>query len=247
MKSGGVMEKNIFLAAKWQHLAMLNFEVDPAILKPYLPYGTEIDLYHNQAIITLNSFLFENTKILGILPVPFHRNFEEVNLRFYVKRKQGSHYKRGIVFIKEIVRLPTLALAANTLYRENYVTMDTHHDVKPGSLYTYHWGENFVSIETGRKPHIPKMGSKEAFIVHQHEFWGFSKVNNTTTYEYEVQHTPWKVWLPDDIRFSIDAEDLFGIEFEPFINEKNLTSAYLADGSDVTVHFPNTISKPHYH
>src|SRR4051812_45244305 len=104
---------NVFLAAKWQHMAMLTFEVDPVVLKPYLPYGTEIDLYHNQAFVTLNGFLFENTKLLGVVPVPFHRNFEEINLRFYVKRKSGGHYKRGVVFIKEIIRLPTLAYAAN--------------------------------------------------------------------------------------------------------------------------------------
>lgn len=233
---------NIFLAAKWQHMAMLTFEVDPVVLKPYLPYGTELDLYHNQAFVTLNGFLFENTKLLGVVPVPFHRTFEEINLRFYVKRKTAGHYKRGTVFIKEIVRLPTLAYAVNSFYKENYVTMKTWHDVKPGSLYTYQWGENFVSMETDRKARIPRVGSKEAFITHQHENWGFSRVNSTKTYEYQVQHPQWKLYLPNDIRFSIDAEELFGIEFEPFINEKHLTSAYLVEGSEVTVHFPTTIS-----
>lgn len=65
--------------------------------------------------------MFLNTKLLGF-SVPFHRNFEEVNLRFYVKKKEGDLWKRGVVFIKEIVPKPALSLIANSVYKENYTT-----------------------------------------------------------------------------------------------------------------------------
>src|SRR5688572_28743121 len=140
--------KNIFLSGKWKHLAMLNFVVDPEILKPYLPFGTELDLYSGQAFVSLVGFMFEDTRLMGAIKVPFHQKFEEVNLRFYVTRNENGTLKRGVVFITEYVPLPTLAARANRLYGEHYSTSNMRHDVLPGFLSSYHWGENYISIET---------------------------------------------------------------------------------------------------
>ncbi len=117
-----------FLTAEWRHLVMLNFEIDPRILDKRIPTGVELDLWNGQAYVSIVGFRFLNTKLLGI-PIPFHRNFTEVNLRFYVRRQTGNEWRRGVVFIKEIVPLPTVTLVARQIYNENYITLPMRHQI----------------------------------------------------------------------------------------------------------------------
>ena len=121
---------SVFLKADWKHLLMLNYEIDPTILQPHVPVGTELDLFKGRCLVSMVGFMFLNTRLKGV-PIPFHRNFEEVNLRFYVKRVEGSgdeqEVKRGVVFIKEIVPKPALSLVARVFYNENYVTHPMEH------------------------------------------------------------------------------------------------------------------------
>ena len=42
--------------------------------------------------VSLVGFMFKNTRLLNI-PIPFHTDFEEVNLRFYVKHFDGNEWK----------------------------------------------------------------------------------------------------------------------------------------------------------
>ena len=91
-----------FLNAEWRKLILANYEIDPNILKKYIPAHTELDIWNGRCYVSLVGFMFVNTKMLG-MKIPFHINFEEVNLRFYVKHKSKGEYKRGVVFIKEII------------------------------------------------------------------------------------------------------------------------------------------------
>jgi uncharacterized protein YqjF (DUF2071 family) len=91
-----------FLTASWRYLAMLNYVVDPRIIAPLVPPGTEIDLENGESFISVVGFLFLDTRLLG-LRIPLHRNFEEVNLRFYVRRKSAETWRRGVVFIRALV------------------------------------------------------------------------------------------------------------------------------------------------
>src|SRR4051812_5676689 len=92
-----------FLTAGWHHLVMLNYPVDPAVLQTHLPAGTELDFWNGQTYVSVVGFQFQGARVLGV-PVPFHRHFEEVNLRFYVRYRVPAGWRRGVVFIKEIVR-----------------------------------------------------------------------------------------------------------------------------------------------
>ena len=95
-------KKSKFLTAEWRKLILANYAIDPEILAPFAPKGTELDFFNGTCYVSLVGFMFLNTKILG-LSIPFHKNFEEFNLRFYVKRKTTEGWQRGVVFIKEIV------------------------------------------------------------------------------------------------------------------------------------------------
>src|ERR1700694_5344735 len=98
------MSRNeIFLRAEWRNLAMLNYEVEPALLARFVPNGTELDRWNGKVFVSLVGFCFLKTEICRI-SIPFHRNFDEVNLRFYVRRREGNEIRRGVVFIREIVR-----------------------------------------------------------------------------------------------------------------------------------------------
>ena len=103
---------NTFLTARWENLIMANYEVNPDVLLPYLPKGVELDFFDGKTYVSLVGFMFKKTKIFHI-PIPFLGTFEEVNLRFYVKRTEGDTIKRGVVFINETVPSQLVAWLAN--------------------------------------------------------------------------------------------------------------------------------------
>ncbi len=123
-----------FLSAKWRKLVMAQYEVPPSVLRERLPPGLELDLYQGRCFVSLVGFLFDRVRILGV-PIPFHTQFEEVNLRFYVRRPMpdgGS--RRGVVFLSEIVPKPAITWVARGLYGEAYATAATRHRwMRPGA------------------------------------------------------------------------------------------------------------------
>src|SRR5581483_11035238 len=111
-----------FLTAEWHNLAMLNYEIDPAVLRAFVPNGTELDSWNGKAYVSMVGFMFLKTRVRRFA-IPFHQNFEEINLRFYVRRKGPDGWRRGVVFIKEIVPRFAIALIARMFYNENYVAL----------------------------------------------------------------------------------------------------------------------------
>src|ERR687897_263810 len=126
-----------FLTAEWRDLVMANYEVDPEVLRPLIPAGIELDLHEGRCFVSLVGFMFLNTRVLGIR-IPLHINFEEVNLRFYVKRETADEVRRGVVFIKEIVPRFAIAAVARTLYGEPYETWRMT-NTRDGDFVGYSW------------------------------------------------------------------------------------------------------------
>lgn len=233
-----------FLKAEWKNLIMANYVIDPALLLPYLPANTEIDLYNGNAYISLVGFMFANTRILG-LPVPFHINFEEVNLRFYVKYNDQGSWKRGVVFIKEIVPRPAISLVANFFYREKYCSMRMKHSLiqTADSLeISYQWRYKNVwhSLEAvTEKTAVPMLEDSEQHFIAEH-YWGYSKYDDKTTLEYEVKHQPWQVFPVKSYRIECDFADIYGQQFG-FLRKAIPASVFVAKGSPVAVLHKRTI------
>ena len=230
------MEKT-FLRAEWRKLAMANYSVDENILKKYLPYKTEIDLWNNTCYVSLVGFLFKNTKIKG-LGIPFHINFEEVNLRFYVRYNDKGLWKRGVVFIKEIVPKPALTFVANTLYKENYETMPMEHSwTSSGDTMTveYKWKKNkwnsFKVIADSTSEQI--MSDSEEEFITEH-YWGYTRISDSKTSEYGVQHPRWEVYPMRDFVIDVNFEDIYGQDFG-FLKSAEPKSVFLAEGSEISV------------
>lgn len=227
-----------FLNAEWRKLAIANFEIAPERLSPYLPAGTEIDTWENKCYVSLVGFMFINTRLLGI-PIPFHTHFEEVNLRFYVKRFEDQSWKRGVVFIKEIVPKPALSLVANTLYREHYETMPMTHrwsETETHREVTYRWKKKGMwhsfQIHASKTPQPMAPGSKTEFITEH--YWGYAKAGKAKTVEYEVTHPRWEAYEVTGFNIDVDFGAVYGQEWA-FLNHAQPASVMLAEGSEITV------------
>lgn len=229
------MTRRKFLTAEWKDLVMINYEVDPAILHPYVPAGTELDCWQDKVLVSMVGFMFLNTKLLGI-PIPFHRNFEEVNLRFYVRRIGAEGWQRGVVFIKEIVPKIAIATVARGCYNENYEALAMRHQVNPVSV-RYSWRRNNewseMQAQIRGEPHSWQPDSEEEFITEH--YWGYAKQLDGGTIEYRVEHPPWQVWRATEATFKGDITEIYGAQFEPYLKAAP-TSAFVAVGSPVTVY-----------
>ncbi len=227
-----------FLTAEWRYLAMLNFEVPPALLEPRVPHGTELDLCDGRAFISLVGFRFLNTRVYGV-PVPFHRSFDEVNLRFYVRRGRAGALKRGVVFIQEIVPRRAIAAIARWTYRENYRALPMSHrvlhaDAAPEVEYAWRLGRitNRLTVLAQGAPRETTPGSLQQFIAEH--YWGYCAQPGGTV-EYHVSHPPWRVWDVSSAAFSGEGEALYGPEFGAILRRPP-HSALLAEGSPVAVY-----------
>ena len=227
-----------FLKAEWRKLVLVNYAVDPALLKKYLPYKTELDLWNNTCYVSLVGFLFVNTKMLG-LKIPFHINFEEVNLRFYVKHQDKGEWKRGVVFIKEIVPKAAITIVANTLYGEHYQTLAMKHlwaETAEARTVEYSWrlGKDWQSmrVEARKNPSSIEEGSEAEFITEH--YWGYTKINSRKTFEYGVTHPGWQQYEVNHCDIQVDFGRLYGDEWH-ILNELKPTSVMLAEGSEITV------------
>jgi uncharacterized protein YqjF (DUF2071 family) len=229
-----------FLTAEWRHLVMLNFPVEREVLQPFVPKGTMLDTYKGVAYLSMVGFRFLKTRLCGV-PIPGHGDFEEVNLRFYVRRLAGDEWRRGVVFVKEIVPKPAIAAVARAVYNERYVALPMRHsiqssDASGGGSVEYSWqvdGEwNHVRASTKASATEPLPGSLEEFITEH--YWGYVRQRNGSTVEYRVEHPRWRVTPADTTELNGDLSELYGEAFVSCLKQPP-TSAFIADGSAVTV------------
>ena len=226
-----------FLTAEWKNLIMANYAIDPAILQAWLPKHTALDYFESKCYVSLVGFLFDKVKIKGI-SIPFHTRFPEVNLRFYVKRKEGNEWRRGVVFISEIVPKPAIAWVANTLYNEKYKALkmkDAFLTVTDSISVEYDWKWkgvwNAISVKALNEPRAMTAGSKEAFIFEH--FYGYS-MHAAGTNEYRVEHPSWNIYPVLKYGIFCNFEEQYGKEFA-VLNKQEPASVFLANGSAVSI------------
>jgi uncharacterized protein YqjF (DUF2071 family) len=238
----------VFLTAEWRYLTMLNFEVDPGLLERHLPDGTQLDSWCGKTFVSAVGFRFVRTRVLG-LPIPRHRHFDEVNLRFYVKREVDGVVRRGVVFIKEIVPRRIIAAVARGVYKENYISLPMRHRIRLPQTseeigeVAYAWRLqtrwNSLSAEIDGLPTVPQAETEESFITEH--YWGYSRRPDGSALEYEVEHPPWRVWRARSAVLDCDVAQLYGAEFEPFLGSAP-SSAFVAEGSPIKVHRGRSLS-----
>ncbi|MGH7530381.1 MAG: YqjF family protein [Gemmatimonadales bacterium] len=234
-----------FLNAQWRNLVMVNYEVEPALLVDRVPAGTTLDFWHGKTYVSLVGFQFREAKVLGA-PVPFHQDFEEVNLRFYVRRVVAEEVRSAVVFIREVVPRQLVGGMARLLYREPYVVVPMASEVTgapPGPplvRYAWHLDGRWQSVggraDGAGAPPAPR--THEEFIAIRH--WGYNGKPGSDTLEYRVEHPRWTVWAARDVRVEADLTALCGLELARHLTTP--ATALIADGSTVTVHWRTRVS-----
>ena len=232
-----IAKRGAFLTAEWRHLAMLNYAIDPVVLKPLIPLGTELDSYEGQFFVSVVGFLFLNTKVFGC-SIPFHRNFEEVNLRFYVRRNTSEGWRRGVVFVRELVPRLAIASIARVVYGEPYTALPMRHRIErseEGIAVEYGWSRGGrwegVRAKALGQPSPMKAGSQEEFIAEH--YWGYTARPGGCS-EYEVEHSPWRIWNALEASLEADMETLYGKAFVECLSARP-ASAFIAEGSPIVV------------
>lgn len=224
-----------FLTAKWHDLVMANYEVEPQLLKEFVPEGTTLDFHEDRCFVSLVAFMFLDTRVLRI-PVPFHINFEEVNLRFYVKRETPEEVRRGVTFIKEIVPRFAIATVARLFYGEPYEAWRMSH-AKTGDELSYAWWKgdcmNSVNVKIGENIGVPDENSHGEFIIEH--YWGYTRRGSARTDEYKVEHPKWELFSVADYEIKVDFGKLYGERFA-VLSETEPYSILLAKGSEIAVY-----------
>lgn len=227
-----------FLKAHWNNVVMINYTVPKQVLIPYLPYGVELDDFQGNYYISLVGFKFLRSSLFGI-PIPFFGSFDEVNLRFYVKRKVNDEYRRGVVFICELVPYSIVATLANKLYKEHYRKAKIQSKIvmsKGHKSISYEWEINnqksaidirFDDVE------IEILHNSHEEFIYEH-YYGFTKVNEKETWEYKVNHERWSVNKYLGHQINCNFENLYGKAFA-FLNNQEPHSVYNAVGSKVDI------------
>jgi uncharacterized protein len=231
--------ERIFLTAEWRYLLLLNYEIDPSLLQKYVPKGTQLDSFQGKTYVSLVGFRFRRTKLFGLILVPFHADFDEVNLRFYVRRNEGNESRRGVVFIAEIVPRRAVAQIARVAYGENYVRLPMQHFIATNGAsnaidYKFQVNGAWCKLQacSSIAPAPAEEGSLEQFITEH--YWGYSAQRDGSALEYHVSHVPWKVAVSTAAGFEGDASGVYGIELAKVL-QRRPDSAFIADGSPVTV------------
>ena len=217
---------------------MANYSVPDSLLIPYLPKGLELDKFAGQSFVSLVAFEFLNTRVKGF-SIPFHQNFIEVNLRFYVKRIINGETRRGVVFISEIVPKFMIAFVANKLYGERYSVSSMSYSIKrykDNIDLQYNWNSNHIINEIKLKAEAKRLNipvdSKEEFIAEH--YWGYSKGFHSNTMEYQVAHPRWEMAKVLDFKIECNFEINYGKEFA-FLNKAKPDSVFYFFGDVVTV------------
>lgn len=244
--------KRVFLSARWQALAMVNFAIDPALLAPLVPRGTTLDFFGGVAYVSVVGFLFRDTRVLGV-PVPGHVHFEEVNLRFYVQRSVGHEVRRGVCFVKELVPRWAIATVAKWSYNEPYVALPMRHEVDESKLLAMQdKGRHELAFEwkhagTWQGFRVRTTGSREVIepgtlpeFISEH-YWGYTRQRDGGTVEYEVEHPRWNAWPAEHVGWSGGVPGFYGEPWSRALAQP-ASSAFVADGSAVKVFKPTRIA-----
>ena len=216
---------------------MLNFAIEPGLIEPLVPPGTELDFHDGQTFVSVVGFLFLRTRVLG-WPIPLHRNFEEVNLRFYVRRRTNEGWRRGVTFVRELVPRRAIALIARAFYDEPYLAVPMRHSIAQGAgglSLRYEWWRaarwETLGMTTAEPACEVIPGSHEEFITEH--YWGYTRRRSGLS-EYQVEHPRWRVRPAQTTEFEADVATLYGSQFVETLSAPP-ASSFIAEGSVIEV------------
>ena len=156
---------------------------------------------------------------------------DRINLRFYVRRRVGDEWRRGVTFVREFVPRRAIAWTASAFYNEPYHAVPTRHrELVYEWRHRGRWHVLGAEVE-GAARELPT-GSPEEFIIEH--YYGYTRQRDGGTVEYQVEHPRWRVWTAQRTWLDADSTSLYGADFAPALNAAP-QSAFVAEGSPVIV------------
>ncbi len=226
-----------FLTATWSHLLNLTYEAPPELLLPHVPTGTTLEVQNGRAFVSLVAFDFLHTRVRG-LRIPFHINFPEINLRYYLR--QGD--RRGVAFLKELVPRPAIAWVARGLYNEPYEAAPMQSSIELAAdtfvlrhTFRYRKARHEILARATDSLSVPDAGSQVHFFK-EHE-WGYGTDRKGRTLCYQVKHPVWEVYDLQSWELSLDFGAVYGAQWA-FLAAAKPCCACLAKGSRIEVYPP---------
>jgi len=223
---------------------MLNYESPAGLLEPLVPAGVELDRWRDTVYVSVVGFLFHDTRVLG-LSIPGHRTFEEVNLRLYVRRDVGTETRRGVVFIRELVPSPVIALVARLWYNEPYRAVPITSEISRTSeaiVVRRAWRtahrEHHLELSASRASRVPPETSLEHHF--KEHAWGFGRTRGGRLLRYRVDHPTWAIHDVQALVADVGFAATYGQEGE-FLEAASPASVMLAEGSAIAVYRAATL------
>ncbi len=231
---------SIFLSAEWRHVAMVSWAVDPALLRPLVPRGVELDDHEGRTYVSLVGFRFLDTRVLG-LPIPGHRHFDEVNLRFYLRRHGPVGLERGVGFIREFVPRRAIAWVARVCYNEPYLALPMASTTAADEVrYRWKLARWHDLCLTLREPFtLPDPSSRDGWLAEH--YWGWTRQRDGGTVAYRVEHPPWRIRPSAATTINADLAETYGSEWGDALSGPP-DSSFVAEGSPVTVGRPTRVA-----
>ena len=232
-------DRSPFLTARWLNLIMLSYRLDPGMLQGFVPPGCTLDLIDGYAFASLVAFDFADTRVRGIR-WPGFVNFPEINLRFYVRYRDGATEHRGVCFIREFVRRRTVATIARWIYNEPYLVAPLRSCVKQNAdaidvrhSIQLNGRAHSVQIACSAKAICPSSDSIECFFKEQQ--WGFGTSRRGQLIRYKVLHPAWNIYPVTSFKLDWDWQAVYGSHWAP-LQQMQPMSVMLAEGSAVEVY-----------
>ncbi|HWM86229.1 MAG TPA: DUF2071 domain-containing protein [Kofleriaceae bacterium] len=238
------------LQGRAEHVSIVTFPIDPVRLRGIVPVGTEVDSLDKETVfLSVVGVRFSESRLLG-LPIPFGRCYDQINLRFYVRRWMGDGWRRGVVFVRELVPVSPLLSAGHLLYGDAYERLPVTSRIRPAvpaahrpgrAIYRWRTGHDEIhrlAVDFGGEPRLPAAGSDEEFLVDRH--WGYLAPHVDVTREYRIDHPPWRVFPEAQARLSPGVAALFGDRFSHAL-DCTPVNVLVAEGSRMEVHRPVTL------
>lgn len=228
-----------FLTAYWHNLINITYAISPTLLTSYLPKGVTLATKDGKAFVSLVAFSFEETKVKGI-KIPFHVNFPEINLRFYVNYKG----KVAVCFINEFVPKQCIALVANKLYNEPYIAypmkVSTEVNEKQQELTISHQITKRKQVHrlkaiVSTQSYTPESNTIAHYFKEHDLGLGIDKKGRTLY--YRVEHPIWAIYPIKEYIVQMDFEQLYGKPWG-ILNTLEPLHILVAKGSKIAVYPP---------
>lgn len=239
----------VLFKARFSELVALNFAIDPSILEPHVPKGLELDFFKNETYVSLVAMMLRDVRVLGI-PIHVATGFEEINLRYYVRRKVGDKYQKGACFLRDYVSGSAAAWILGWIFKADFGRLKMKHnnsgfDMRdegaiPEVDYQWKVDDHVNRIRVKARERIQRTGpdTKVGFILnHSNEY----SSRDGVTLEYAVRQPEWQVWNAAQANFTCDVKRLFGPEFVKPLSRRP-ASVFVTPGSEVVIYRPRVLT-----